>query len=512
MSAHLKSQNQKNNGFLGWIEEVGNKMPDVVTIFLSLSLLIIVLSFLGEMLGWSAVHPGSGETIKVFNLASSEGLRKIVSEFNNNISSFGPLYFGIVIMLGIGLLEGSGLASAMLRKFVIHLPAKYITFVVLLLGVNASIASDAGYIILPPIAALMFYAVGRNPIAGMLCGYAASACGHGAAFVITIVDVVTLGFSENAAQILNPGFKLTLLDNYYFILVSSIILPIAAYFTTEKIVIPRMGDYAPAANHEIPFNTSYELSEGEEIGLKHAGISALLYILIVALLILPPSAPLRNPETGSIIESPFMDGILLLVTLLFAIPSIFFGIRSGSIKSDKDVVKLITEGMSNFAGYIVVATFATQMINYFGWSNLGAIIAIKGATFLENLGLSPLILLIALIIFVSFINLFIGSCAAKYAILAPIFVPMFMLLNIHPAAVNLAYRIGDSVTNSITPMMAYFVLLLGYVQQWDKEAGLGTLMANLLPYSVTFLIAWVAQLILWYILNLPIGPGIYFNF
>ncbi len=510
MSSEIRVKN-KSGGFLGSIELIGNKLPHPVLLFVLFGAIVMFFSLLGSLLKWSAVHPVSGTVYQVFNLISREGIAKIFTDFSANIKSFSALIDQMVVLLGLSLLEGTGLASAFLRRYFLHMPKKFLTLAIMFIAVASSAASDAGFMILPPLAAMLFLATGRNPIAGMIAAYGSVAAGFCSSPLISIVEVVGFGNTQNAAQIIDPSIVLPVTSNYYFTLVCSILLPLASFFVTLKIVEPRLGKYTPESPLD-DFGVETKVSELESKGLKAAGIALIVYLAVIALMTLPQNSILRNPETGGLLSSPFMSSIILVVSGAFFFPGLAFGYAAKAVKNHKDVINIMTNSYSSLAGYILVAIFAGQLIQYFSWTNLGIIGAINGAEFLKNSGVPTFVLLLATVVFTCVLNFVMPSHAAKLALIGPIIVPLFMMLRISPEATYLAYRIGDSISNAITPMMPYFVLILAWAQRYKKDVGMGTLMANLLPYSLAYAVVYLVLMTIWYFLNLPLGPGAGFNY
>lgn len=502
----LSAKNKKLTGidkFLNFIEKVGNKLPEPLTLFVWLAGLALLVSLIGSFAGVSAVHPLSKETITVVNLLSKEGIQKMLANAVGNFSSFPPLGLVLVTILGVGLAEKTGFFSALLRKTLRNVKGSKVVVIVILASIMANAAGDTGFIVMPPLAAMLFAAVGMNPIVGMMTAYAAVAGGFCANLIVNSLDVLVVGFTQSAANLLDKDFVVNPACNWYFLVASTFILTFVATWVTIKIVVPRMG----TASYKV--EKIEEVSDDEVKGLKAAGIATLVFIVLVIILAVPQNGLLREPETGSLLSfgSPLMKGLVPLITLLFFIPGYTFGKASGKIKSDKDIAAMLGQAMSEMGPYIVLSFVIAQFINYFNWSNLGIIMAIKGADFLRNLGAPTPVLLICFIIIAALINLFVGSSSAKWAILSPIFVPMFMLLGFHPALTQMAYRIGDSITNVITPLLPYFAILVAFAKKYDKDIGMGTLIANMLPYSIAFFIIWSIQLLVWYFFKLPLGPG-----
>ncbi|NLK43557.1 MAG: AbgT family transporter [Tissierellia bacterium] len=495
--------------FLDFVERAGNRLPHPVTLFIIFSLIVIVVSAIAEMTGLSATYDKfvDGEmvptTVEAISLLNAEGIRKMVSQAVSNFTSFAPLGTVLVAMLGVGVAEGTGLIQAGLRKLVLSTPKRFITAVVVFAGVMSNIASDAGYVVLVPLGALVFLSFGRHPLAGLAAAFAGVSGGFSANLMVGPTDALLSGITEPAAQMLQGNYSVPATSNFYFLFVSTFLITIVGTIVTEKIIEPRLGEYKGSAVASMD-----EVTAEENRGLKWAGISILVYIIIILLLLLPQNGPLRNPETGSILEqSPFINGIVTLISLLFLIPGVAYGIASGSVKSDKDVVDAMAKAMSAMGGYLVLAFVAAQFVNYFTWTNLGTILAVNGAKFLSNTGMTGITLIIGFILVTAFINLFIGSASAKWAIMAPIFVPMLMQLGYTPEFTQVAYRIGDSTTNIISPLMSYFAVVIAFAKKYDEKIGIGTLISTMLPYSLVFLISWSALLIVWFLLGLPIGPG-----
>ncbi|MDR1521136.1 MAG: AbgT family transporter [Planctomycetota bacterium] len=499
-------------GVLGWVERVGNKLPDPVLLFIIVCAGIMLLSLLGSLLGWSAVHPVNKQVIATYNLISRDGIAKILTSFGTNIRGFTPLTDQLVILIGLGVMELSGLASAFLRRFLINLPKGFLTLAVVFIGVNSSVASDAGFMILPPLAAMLFYATGRNPLAGLICAYGSVAAGFASSIFIGIVEVVGFGSVQAVAKTVDPAMDISLTSNYYYTLASSFLLPLSAYFVTERIVVPRLGAYqAPEDIAGVIGNVNSAVSAEENRALGKAGIAFAIFALIVLVAVVPENGLLRG-ENGAFISSPFMSSTLVIVSLMFLVPGLAYGISIGRIKSHRDPINMVVKGYQGLAGYILVSVFVGQLISFFSWTNLGIICAIQGADLLRSMGATPLILMICTALFIMFLNLFMTSHAGKLGFVAPVFVPLYMFMDIHPVAAYLAYRIGDSASNAVTPMMPYFAVLFGYAQRYKKDIGMGTLIANLLLYTITFFLVYIVLLIVWYAFDLPLGPGSSFNY
>lgn len=487
--------------FLDRVEKYGNKLPDVLTLFLFIILAVLLLSSLAAWLGWSTVNPTTNEKIAAVNLLSKEGIVRILTEMVTNFTSFPPLGLVLSVMLGVGIAETTGLIPTAMKKTVLLSPKSLVVPIIVLVSLLGHITADAAFIVMPPIAAMIFLMIGKNPIAGLALAYATVAGGFSANLLLSVVDVLLASFTQTGAQILDPTYIASPAMNYYFMAASTIMLIPLAVYVNAKIVEPRLGSYSG------PRDEMKDITKEEKRGLLWAGVSLLVSVAILLFLSIPSGSLLRDPETDSLLVSPLMKGLVPIMLLLFLIPSIAYGVGAKVIRSDKDVAEHLTKSMSAMGYYIVLAFVAAQMIAYFNWSNIGPIIAIEGAAFLKNIGVTGLPLLILFILFVCVIDFLIASTSAKWAILAPVFVPMFLILGFTPAATQAAYRIGDSVVNTITPMLPYFAILLTFARKYNKDIQIGTLISILLPYTLIFGIFWIGLFAIWYLLGLPLGPG-----
>ena len=489
---------------LDYVEIIGNKLPHPATIFGLLALFVVILSWITHHLGISAVHPVDGDVVSVKNLVSSDGFRWMYTSMLENFLRFPPLGYVLVVMIGIGLAEGTGLFNIMIRALVLNAPKRFITGAVVLAGIISGLAVEAGYVVLIPLGAMIFHAIGRHPMAGLAAAFCGVSGGFGANFFIGTIDPVLAGISTSAAQLIDPDMVVNPAVNYYFMIASSFVVLLVGSWVTDKVVEPRLGKYEGAAEK---FKIQM-LTPQENKALKWAGISVLIFIVLFALTVVPENGILRDPETGSILHSPFFDGIIIGIMVLFFIPSLVFGIVVKTIRNDKDMMKHIIKSMNGMGSYIVLVFFAAQFVYFFNYSNLGLIIAIEGAAGLREIGFTGPALIVAFVILAAFINMFMGSASAKWAIMAPIFVPMLMRVGYTPEFTQLAYRIGDSTTNIISPLMSYFAVIVAFAQKYDKNTGLGTLISVMVPYSLLFLLGWVILFIVWFVFGLPIGPGV----
>lgn len=490
--------------FLNVVEKSGNKLPHPVTLFLIFAVTVLVFSFILNAMGVEGVHPATDETISVVNLLNRDGVRMMLTRAVGNFTGFAPLGVVLVAMIGVGVAERSGLIAAMLKKIVMGAPTKLITAVVVFAGVMSSMASDAGYVVLVPLGAIIFLAKGRHPIAGLAAAFAGVSGGFSSNLFITMLDPLLGGFTEQAARIFDAGYVVLPTANLFFMIASTFLITIVGVIITEKVIEPRLGTYTGSYQQKLE-----PITAKESKALKVALLTLVAFIIIVAFMSVPQNGILRTDD-GSLLDdpaSPFIGSMIPLIALSFLLPGIAFGISAGTIKKDKDIASFMEETMSTMGGYIVLAFAAAQFVAYFNWSNIGLILAINGANFLEAINLTGIPLILAFILISAFINLFMGSASAKWAIMAPVFVPMLMTTGYSPEIAQLAYRIGDSTTNIISPLMPYFAIIVAFAKKYDEKLGIGTLISTMVPYSIAFTIAWMIMLTVWMLLGFPIGPN-----
>ncbi len=489
--------------FLNIIEKGGNLLPHPATLFLIFAILIVAASGVASWLGLEVQHPAKDEMIKPVNLLSVEGLHYILTSMVHNFTSFAPLGTVLVALLGIGVAEGSGLMGTALRLIVIKAPAKILTFVIVFSGVMSNAASEVGYVLLIPLAAIIFLAVGRHPVLGIAAAFAGVSGGYSANLLLGTIDPLLAGLSQEAAHIIDPNYSVNPAANYYFLAVSTFIIAAAGTWVTEKLVAPRLGKYT---GDEKPEELK-PLTPLEKKGLWSASAVVFVLSLVIIAGLVPENGYLRDPKTNDILKSPFMSGIVAIIFIGGALAGLAYGIAAKTIKSDSDAMKGMSKSMETLGSYLVLVFFAAQFVAYFNKTNLGLIIAVEGSSVLKSLNLGEIPLMISFVILTSILNLFMGSASAKWAIMAPVFIPMFMLLGYSPEFTQAAYRVGDSVSNVISPMMSYFALIIAMIQKYDKNAGLGTLISTMLPYTVVFFIIWSLLLVGWVAMDLPLGPG-----
>lgn len=490
---------------LNWTERAGNALPHPATLFALFALAALLLSALGHVLGWEVIHPGTKEIVRPVNLLSQHGIHRILLEMVDNFTGFAPLGIVLVAMLGIGIAEQSGLIHAVIRLLVLNAPGKLLTFVIVFTGIISNVASDVGYVLLIPLAGVIFLAVGRHPIAGMAAAFAGVSGGFSANLVLGTVDPLLAGLSTEAAQILDPAFEVNPTANYFFMLVSTFIIAAVGTIVSERIVEPRLGKYKVNEQEKKEEQSFDKISSREKKGLLMAFLT-FIGILILTLIGIIPEQGFFRGEDGGFLSSPLIKGVVAMLFITAGGMGLAYGFTTGSFKNDGDVVNGMAKSMKTLATYLVLVFFAAQFVAYFKWSNLGIIMAVKGAGLLMSADIGLIPLMILFILLSATINMLMGSASAKWAILAPIFIPMFMIMGYSPELSQVVYRIGDSVTNVISPMMSFFALIIAFIQKYDPKAGIGTIIATMVPYSIAFLFAWILLLVAWLLLGLPLGP------
>lgn len=497
--------NKEGHRFWNGVERIGNRLPHPVYIFIILTIAVFVISaFCGDVV---FPHPNTGEEQHITNLMTKDGLVWLLQSMVDNFITFSPLGMTLVAMLGIGIAEETGLVTTVIKSSIAGAPKVLVTAVVLLVGIMGSLAGSATFVIIPPLGAMIFKGMGRHPIAGLAAGFAGVAAGLSANLLITQTDILLAGITQDAAQIYDPSYTVNPTVNWYFMAVSTVVLTIAGTIVLEKVVEPRLGEYhIEDAESDVHEDGLAEVTDLERSGLRWAGIATLVYLAILALTIVPENGILRG-EDGGIIESPFMSSMIPILTIFFLIAGLAYGIRIKVIKKSVDVVNMWGKSMSGLAGFIVLCFFAGQFVKAFAESNLGLYLSVKGSEFLSSSHLTGIPLIIAFIGITMLINFVIGSASAKWALMAPIFVPMFMKLNFSPAFTQAAFRIADSVTNSISPLEPFMPFIIMTALKYDRKSGLGSIIATMLPLAITFAVTWTLLLVIWYILGLPLGPG-----
>jgi len=491
--------------FVDWIEKVGNKLPHMFWIFLGLWFLVILLS--GVFAGVSAVDPAKGEEIKVISLLNRQGLYWILTNMVSNFAKFPPLGLVLVMMMAAGFAERAGFIPA-LMKTLTKVPDKYLIPAIFIVGICGNLASDASLVIIPPLSAALFYARKKDPIFGLILGYVAAASGFTANLFIAGTDVLLSGITDAAAKIVDPNYNVYPTANYYFMVTSTFVITIVGTIFTVKYAMPRFAKWDEEYEHaQVPPEYLTPLTDKEISALKKAILAAGGYFLLMFLLTIIPNGPLRDPVKNTIVPSTFLKGMVPILFLFFVIGGYVYGKGAGTVKRPTDMVNYMTESMKTMASYIVIILPIANFIYTFTHTNMASILAIKLANFLKSAGFTGIGLFIAIILVSTFINLFVTSGSTKWAFLAPVIVPMMYYLGYSPEWAQLLYRIGDSSTNSFTPLMSYFPVIIGYASMYKKDVGIGTIISRTFLYSLLFLVTWIVLAIVWYLLGLPLGPG-----
>ncbi|WP_042410843.1 AbgT family transporter [Streptacidiphilus carbonis] len=528
---------------LDGIEKAGNKVPHPAVIFLLLIVLVLVLSAILSAFGVHATYetaspgpvagsvtypqgtteptvtypPGSAlhpdvhvtiETTHVKSLLTADGIRFIFTSAVDNFTDFGVVGVILVAMVGVGLAEEAGLIGALIRKLVAVSPPATLTFIIVLLGILSSIASDAGYLVLIPLGAVAFKSVGRHPLAGLAAAFAAVGATFGVNVLITPVDGIVTEVTNEAIHLVDPNRSIDLTSNLYFGIASTFFLAIVITVLTEKFVEPGLGKYQPPAQAAAAEEEEALAPEAEARGLKFALYGMLAVVLVLVLLTAFPSAPLRNPETGSVFDnSPFMDSLIFIIMLLFLVAGVCYGAGAGTLKGSAAAMAAITKTFAGLGGLIFLLLIIAQFIAYFNYSNMATVIAVKLADALERANIGAVWLLIGFVLVTLVLDIIIPGVIPKWAIFAPIFIPLFIRLNVAPQTILAAYRVGDGPMNIVTPLMVYIPFIVVLTQRYKKEAGVGTVVSMMLPYTLVVAASWLIFFIAWYLIGIPLGPG-----
>ena len=493
------------NRMLATVERVGNKLPDPAVLFIALLFIAWLLSWLLSYVTFGFEDPRSREPIVIINQLTGTSITTFLTTMVNNFVTFGPVGTVLVAMLGIGVAEHSGFITTGIRALLNVTSTKLLTPMVILVGIVSHSAVDAGYVLVIPLGGVIFYAAGRHPLAGIAAAFAGVSGGFSANFVPAALDPLLQGLTQGGAQLLNPGMEINTLNNYFFTTASAPLIIGLGWWLTDRVVEPRVTGI-PIDGDEEDLPEVHDLKPEERRGLRWALIVMVVGLVILAATLVPDGSPWRD-ASGALasFSAPIMQSIVALIFLLFLIPGIVFGYVAGTLKGTKDIIAGMTHSMHQMAYYLVIMFFIAQFVYAFGASNLGTLLALAGAEALKGLQEYPSILIVGIVLLTGFVNLFVGSASGKWGLLAPIFVPMLMTLGISPDLTQAAYRVGDSSTNIITPLMPYFPLVVVYCQRYVKNTGIGTLAAMMLPYSIWFLVAWTAFLLIYYALGIPLG-------
>jgi aminobenzoyl-glutamate transport protein len=535
---------EKEGGFaqraLAGIEKVGNKVPNPAILFLALCIGVIVLSQLMDWLNVSVtsevVEPtdvGTAqredgvsalgyddapenyqvrtETFEITGLLTGDGIRFMFTSLVPNFLGFTAVGVILVAMVGVGVAELSGLVGGLIRKLVAISTPATLTYIIVFVGILSSIAADAGYLVLIPLAATAFLSVGRNPLAGIAAGFGAVSAAFGVNVLIVPADAVITDITNEAAALVDPDAQIDLVSNLYFGIGCTLFLTVVIAIVTTRMIEPRLGawDRSLADAEELAREEGQEVDAALEAkGLRWAGLAVLAVLLVILALTLPPGAPLRNPETGDIVgDSPFMSSLIVMISAAFLAAGIAYGRVVGTIKGSDDVLAMITKSWASLASLLFLFLLIAQFIAYFNFSKIAQVVAVWLGDILEQLDLGDLWLLLGVMLVTIVVNLVIPAKIAKWAILAPIFVPLMLRLGVEPQTVLAAYRVGDSPTNVLTPLMPYFALMVVFAQRYQKDAGIGTVIALMIPYTLVLTVAWTLFFIAWYVVGIPVGPG-----
>lgn len=527
-SADASSNSESNSGsggFLSWVEKLGNKLPDPFWLFVILAGVVAVSSWIGSTIGMSATDPASGDPVEVDNLLTHDNISKMVTETVTNFTSFPPLGVIITVMLGVAVAEQSGFLSAVVRAMVSRVGPRTLTFAVAIAGVTGSVASDAIYVILIPLGAMAFNALGRSPIVGAMVAFAASSAGFNASLVLNITDLLLAGISTSAANIVDPDYSVSPLANVFFVIPSSVVLALIVTAVTELYVnkkatelvnhdeinyeeVSFSNDAASSAGDEDDDDDeeeALELSDREKKGMWWAVAALGIFLAVYIVLLFWPASPLAS-EAGAM-ESPLIEHIEVPIALAFLLAGVVYGVITRSISEATDVPDFMARGLKTLIPTLVLFFAASQFLAWFEWSNLGSWTAIQGSNLLQTINLPKPLLFLFFVCIVAVLNLFITSGSAQWALVAPVVVPMMMYVGTSPEVTQMLFRLGDSPTNIITPMSPYFPLALTFLQRYYRRAGVGTLMSLSLPYAIWMLIGWFAFFLVWYFLGIPLGPG-----
>ncbi|MDF3309640.1 AbgT family transporter [Rhodococcus sp. T2V] len=509
------------------IERCGNKLPHPFWLFWILAGALGVASLVLSLFGVSVMLPDSDEVVVVQNLLSFNGIAFAADSALDNFAKFPPLAVIVVVFLGVSIAEKSGFLTALLRVTVVRLPARWVTFAIVFSAMLAHVMSDSAFLVMLPLGALAFRAAGRSPVLGVMVAYTATAVATAASPMVTPNDALRTSLTSAAAQLVDPNYVVTPVALYYFSAASSIFLAVVITLIIELVLARRPDFAAVSTEHDDPTsatpdgrsaitatdrqgedeNLSVRLAPAERRGLRLAGVTFVLYIVLVSAMLLAPDSQLIG-EGGSIVESVVVENIAVFISLLFAILGFVYGRTVKSIPSLSDIPDVMSEGISRIAPVIVLFFAVSQFLAYFNWTGIGKVLIVGGANLIDSMNAPPLVILLTIIPAICVLNMVISSGSAMWSILAPVLVPMMMYVGMSPEAAMVAFQIGDSVTNPVTPMLPYFVLALGYIQRYWKNAGIGTLMSFTVPISFVVLIAWSAFFIVWYTLGIPLGPGV----
>lgn len=494
---------------LSSVERVGNKLPHPFWLFILIAVAVLLLSGILAFFGVSATSPADGKVIAAKSLLTTEGLAKIINEAVPNFVNFPPLGIILVVMIGVAVAENSGLITASIRRVVTKVSPKWLTFTLALAGITGSVASDAIYVVLIPLGAVIFKGAGRSPILGAIVAFGSASAGYNASLLVTASDPLLAGLTTSGANLIDENYVVSPISNYFFTAASSLVLAAIVTLVTETVLV-RTAKQMDEGSIDIAEEASDETTvprSAETKGLRNTGIAFLIMVALITAALAIPSSPLRG-EDGGVLDSPLIVGVAVVIGFIFLVLGTVYGATVGAITSPKDIPPLMAKGVKELGPIIVLFFAASQFIAYFKWSEIGPIVAIKGSEIIEQAHLPPLVLYAAIVLLVCVMNIFITSGSAQWALMAPVLVPMLMLLGTAPEVTQVLFRMGDSPTNVISPMSPYFALALGYLQKYKSSAGIGTLMSMTIPISISLLVGWFLFFMLWYAFGIPLGPGV----
>lgn len=500
-------------GILGWIERTGNALPDPVFIFLWLILILAVISAIAAAAGVQVLHPvtkddaGAPLVVQASSIFDAENIRRLLVEMPTTFTHFHPLGYVLVVMLGAGVAERTGLFGAAMRAAVKGAPKFLLTPMIAFVAMMGNLAADAAYVVLVPLAAVLYASAGRHPIAGIAAAFAGVSGGFSANLLPGQLDALLFGITQAATETITPDWTMNIAGNWWFIAAMLVVFLPVIWFVTDRIIEPRLGAWTGGVSSSIEPVATDGAKEGRALALS--GLAALAVIGLWVFLTMGPGTPLMDSEGDNLVIqlTPLLQSLVAGFFVLFLVMGWVYGAVTGSVKGHRDIVKMMAQSMGDMAYYLVLAFVAAHFVAMFNWTNLGLIVAVNGADFLKSMNMPAPALLASIVVMTALVNLLIGSASAKWALLAPVLVPMLMLLNISPEMTTAAFRVGDGATNIISPLMVYFPLILTFAQRWNPQFGLGSLVATMLPYSIWILIVGTALTVGWAVLDLPPGPG-----
>ena len=505
-AAAVAVSDDTRGSFLKWLERVGNKLPNPAILFLIFFMVLALCSYVLQLAGVTAVNLKTNEIIHIRSLISAEGLDWLLTNLIKNYINFPPLGMIIVLTFGLGVASETGLLQTLIHHSMHNIPRKYVTLAVVFISLMSHIASDAAIVIMPPLAAMLFYSMGRHPLVGFACSLAAIYSGFTANILIVTTDVLLSGITTQAIRTIDATMTVTPIDNWYFMSFAVFYLTAVTTFITEKFVEPRMGVYDPA--HAQENLTIPDVSPEEKKALRHTLIAAVLYLAVVFLMAFPDNGLLRNSQTHSLLGSPLLRGVIPLLCGFLLTVGLTYGVSIRKIQNADDMIRCMTNAVKGLSGFLVMAFFIAQFIAAFAWTNMSTMIAMKGALFLKDVGMTGLPALICFMLFGQLLGLFTSSGSAVWALLSTVFVPMFMLLGYHPAFIQAAFRAGDGALTTVALVNPFLPLFLEIIRRYKKDSGIGTYLSLMMPYAMAFLVMWYALFIFWYLTGWPVGPGI----